>query len=182
MRVSILLVVCALCVVAQVPSEKSGAASDQTKVDPKLHADVVRLVELDGARERMRSGLKPLIENGKNVMMRTCNCDPAFGDEWAKRMLARTNLDDYVNVIVRAYEKYLSDDEILQLLTLIEKKNTQPASPSPHLKEKLAAIMPSLQSEIMGGSTQVGSKLGAEIGQEIGEEHPEYFKQPAQAK
>lgn len=166
------MIVCALYAAAQVPS----------RVDPKLHADVVRLVDLDGARQRMQNGLKPLIENGKNVMMRTCNCDPAFGEEWAKRMLARTNLDDYVSVIVRTYEKYLSDDEVLQLIALTEKKNSQPVNPSPQLKEKLASIMPSLQSEIMGGTTQIGAKLGAEIGQEIGKEHPEYFKQPTSAK
>jgi hypothetical protein len=42
--------------------------------------------------------------------------------------------------------------------------------------------MPSIQSEIMGGTTQLGAKLGAEIAMEIGKEHPEYVKNVAPAK
>jgi hypothetical protein len=47
---------------------------------------------------------------------------------------------------------------------------------SPELKEKLTSVMPSIQSEILGGCVQVGAKLGAEVGQAIEKEHPEYLK------
>jgi hypothetical protein len=36
--------------------------------------------------------------------------------------------------------------------------------------------MVTIQSEIIGGTTQLGAKLGGDIGKEIEKEHPEYFK------
>jgi len=95
-------------------------------------------------------------------------------------MLARAKVDDYVDVYVRVYEKYFNDDEIRQLIvSQNEARNSQPQTISDALKQKITAQFPSLQSEIMGGTTQVGAKLGGEIGAEIQQEHPEYFKQPA---
>jgi len=36
--------------------------------------------------------------------------------------------------------------------------------------------MVTIQSEIIGGTTQLGAKLGGDIAKEIEKEHPEYFK------
>ena len=117
-------------------------------------------------------------------MLQACTgCDPRFSEEWSKRMSARLDLDDYINVIVAVYEKYLSDEDILRLIAAREAgKGGTPASIPPALVEKLTPLMPSIQSEIMGGTTQLGAKLGAEIAMEIGKEHPEYVKNVAPAK
>jgi len=119
-----------------------------------------------------------MLEEGRKQMMQQCTqCGPAFGEEWTKRMLARLNADDFLDIFVEAYEKNFTDDEILELIKLQEKNNdSQPPAPSPHLKEKLNTVMPTLMSEIMGGCTQVGAKLGAEVGAEIEIEHPEYMR------
>jgi hypothetical protein len=119
-----------------------------------------------------------MTEDGKKRMMQQCpQCSPEFGEEWSKRMLARLKVDDFLEVFVQTYEKSFTDDEILELIKLQEKSNdSQPPAPSPHLKEKLGAVMPTVMSEIMGGCTRIGAKLGAEIGAEIEKEHPEYTK------
>lgn len=158
------------------------AAQDTTraadKPDLKLHADAVKLVEFSGARKRLENRFASMVEDGKKQMMQQCpQCSPEFGEEWSKRMLARVNVDDFLEVFVQGYEKNFTDDEILELIKLQEKsKDSQPPVPSPHLKEKVDAVMPTVLSEIMGGCARIGAKLGAEIGAEIEKEHPEYTK------
>jgi hypothetical protein len=61
-------------------------------------------------------------------------------------------------------------------------KNSRPPTISDELKQKLAAQLTSIQSEILGGTTQLGAKLGGDIGNEIGKEHPEYFKESPKTK
>ena len=114
-------------------------------------------------------------------MMEKCpRCTPEFGEEWEKRFLERTNVEDYVNVYVRVYEKYFTDQEMAELIALQnDKKASVTAVPSPALKEKLTSVMPSVLSETMGGCAQVGAKLGAEVGMEVERDHPEYIKPPS---
>jgi hypothetical protein len=110
--------------------------------------------------------------------MRMCkDCDPAAGDEWARRMKLKLKVDDFMAIMVRAYEKHLTDDEITQLIAVMTDRKDAPAKPPPPaLQQKLASVMPSVQSEILGGGTQLGAKLGADTELEIRKEHPEYFK------
>ena len=170
---------------AQEPATKSPptsmAENSQPAVDARLHADVVKLIELTGVRAAIQSSFAQNIGESKARVMQACGgCATEFAEEWAKRMLARAKVDDYVDVYVRVYEKYFNDDEIRQLIvSQNEARNSQPQTISDALKQKITAQFPSLQSEIMGGTTQVGAKLGGEIGAEIQQEHPEYFKQPA---
>jgi hypothetical protein len=172
---------------AQTPTPATGQAekpaaqdakSATDKPDPKLHADAVKLVELSDARKRLENGFASMTEEAKKQMMQQCpQCSAEFGEEWSKRMLARLKADDFLEVFVQAYEKSFTDDEIVELIKLQEKRNdSQPPAPSPHLKEKVDSAMPTVMSEIMGGSTRIGAKLGAEIGAEIEKEHPEYIK------
>jgi hypothetical protein len=165
---------------AQAPTEHpAGQAAPEpaNKINPKLHADVLKLMDLMGVREILESNLKPLVEKSSKEKVAQCpKCSPEFREEWAKRMLARIKVDDFLEVYVQAYEKHFTDEEITELISLQRKKNDlPPPSPSPELKEKLEAILPTLLSEIMGGCTQVGAKLGGEIGMEIAKEHPEYL-------
>ncbi len=83
-------------------------------------------------------------------------------------------------IVIRGYEKYLNDDDITQLIALMtDQKDGAAKQPLPELQKKLTSVSPSLQSEILGGGTQLGSKLGAETELEIRKDHPEYFKAPA---
>ena len=175
MRFARLILASVVCVVPQQAINSSP--------DAQLHTDVLKLVDLDGTKERLQNNLSRMIDEGKARMMQQGSpCNSAFADEWARRMLARASVDDFVNVVVAAFERHFSDPEIRELIALRNSKGTpQSSSISPALKQKLEKVMPSVQAEIMGGCVEVGAKLGGEIGQEIQKEHPEYCKEPAPA-
>jgi len=180
MKVATLLAIAVLASAqGRADSPQTTVAEDSPQVvDPKLHADVTKLVELTGIRAAMQNNLKQLVDQGKARMRQLCTgCDPAYSDEWAKRMLARLNIDDFIAVYVRVYEKYFNDDEVEQLIAAQNQiRKSQRPTLSDELKQKMAAQMVTIQSEIIGGTTQLGAKLGGEIGKEIELEHPEYFK------
>ena len=63
------------------------------KVDPKLHADAVRLVEVGGAKQRLQDNFKQMVDDSAKQMMEKCQrCTSEFRDEWEKRFLERSNL------------------------------------------------------------------------------------------
>lgn len=184
MKWILLLLALTLSVDAQSPVDKHSEASESTtpkKVDPKLHADAVRLVEVSGAEQRLQDNFKQMVDEGAKQMMEKCQrCTPKFRDEWKKRFLERSNLQDYLDVYVRVYEKYFTDADINELIALQKDKGTsKAASPSPALSEKLTSVMPDVLGDSMGGCAKIGAKLGGEIGSEIEREHPEYMRPSA---
>ena len=178
MRVALLFLAFLLSPYPQTQSNSPAPSENDKKSDSKLHADVLKMIEASGARQKLQDTLKSGIADGRKTMMEKCEkCSPEFGDEWEKRMLERSKADDYIAVYARVYEKYLTDEDVLALIDYQNaKQKSQDAAFPAKLKEKLGPIMPSLMSEIMGGCAEVGAKLGAEIGSEIEKDHPEYMK------
>jgi len=183
LKLILLLLALTLSVKAQSTVDKHSQSEESTiakKVDRKLHADAVTLVEASGARQRLQDNFKQMVDDGVKQIMEKCQrCTPEFRDEWKKRFLERSNLQDYLDVYARVYEKYFTDAEINELIALQKDKGTsKAASPSPALKEKLTSVMPDVMGDSIGGCAKVGAKLGAEIGSQIEREHPEYMKPP----
>jgi hypothetical protein len=183
MKWNLLLLALALCANAHSQANqppKAASSASAKDVDPKLHADAIRLVDASGAKQRLQDSFKQMVDDGAKQMMEKCSrCTPEYRDEWKKRFLARSNLQDYLDVYVSVYEKYFTDAEINELISLQKDHGTSKvAIPSPALKEKLASVMPSVVGEAVGGCAQIGAKLGSEIGAEIEREHPEYLKPP----
>jgi len=149
------------------------------QTDPKLHADVVKLVEGSGEKESMQKRLPQQLDSARFRMMNeSCKgCDPAFGAEWVKRMNARTNIDDYVHVIEHAYETHLTDDDVQQMIALQnQSKAGQKPMPSDALRQKMAQALPAIQNEIAKKNAEASAKLGADVRAELEKEHPEWFK------
>ena len=158
------------------PASISGDAAKP--VSRELHENVVTLVELLGVRQHLLDSRTKVAEEGKQVILQTYpNYSPQFADEWAKRMVARSPVDEYLKIVVAAYEKNYSNDDVVELIQVQRdvKAGKTPAI-SAQLKEKITTAGIAAQSEIMGGFTQLGSKLGGEIGLEIAKEHPEWLK------
>jgi len=175
----VLLVALTLSTNAQTPAKKSstGETTVTKKADAKLHADATKLVEVIGAKQSLQDNLEKMVDEARKAMMDKCQgCRPEFGEEWKRRFIERTNINDYLAVYVSAYEKYFTDAEINELIAL-GKDTSKP--PSPALKEKLGAVMPALMGDAIGDCSKIGAKLGAEIGAEIQREHPEYIKPAA---
>lgn len=182
MKYAAVLMALALSVNAQSPVNKASTQGQITlaKVDPKLHADAIRLVEVSGAKQLIQDNLEKLVDEAQKSMMDKCQrCSPEFGKEWRKRFLKQTNINDYLDVYVRVYEKYFTDSEINELIAL--QKEPSGATPSPVLKAKLTAVMPSAMADAIGDCGKIGAKLGAEIGAEVEREHPEYLKPTSDA-
>jgi hypothetical protein len=98
-------------------ARQQAASKAAGKVDPKLHGDVLTLVELEDTKARMLAGMKPALEAGKAEIAKGCpNCTPAFADEWMTRMQARLKVEDFVQVAVHAYERYFDDNDVKELI------------------------------------------------------------------
>ena len=147
-------------------------------VSKELHENVVTLVDLLGVRQHLLDSREKVAEEGKQVILRTYpNYSPQFADEWAKRMVARSPVDEYLKIVVAAYEKNYSNDDVVELIQVQhDVKAGKTPEISARLKEKIATAGIEAQSEIMGGFTELGSKLGGEIGLEIAKQHPEWLK------
>jgi hypothetical protein len=181
MKSTVLFLALALSANAQSPIGKPSDSKTTVakKVDPKLHTDAVRLVEVSGAKQLLQNDLEKMVEEGRKAIMDKCQgCAPEFGKEWKRRFLERTIINDYLDVYARAYEKYFTDAEINELIALQKEPSKTPV-PSPALKEKLTAVMPELMADVIGDCGKIGARLGALVGAEIEREHPEYMKPPA---
>jgi hypothetical protein len=158
------------------------AQSQDKKADPtselaaQRHRKAVELVELSGGRARLQASIPDMVEQGKAEMRKECpDCHPEFLKEWGKRMTARFNADDFVNVAARAYEKRFTNDELAEFVAVMASQKTEkPLAPSAFLQKKLADLQPAIMDEIVGGCEEIGTRLGAEVGAEILKEHPEY--------
>jgi hypothetical protein len=169
--------------IAQQTTPAPTQATQPQKYDPELRQNVIRLVDLTGARQRMAASLDQMAERGKEQLRRTFPSDtPAYLDEWARRMRSRTSIDDYVAVFILVYEKHFSNSDILELIQAQQDtKDKKPASISDQLRDKIDSIQATVQSEISTGCTQVGAKLGREISLEIAKEHPDWITPPQRA-
>jgi hypothetical protein len=147
-------------------------------VDPKLHADVVQLIELTGAREKLEAQKGAMVEEGSKKIVESCReCTPEFSKEWARRMLVRIRAEDFIDVYVKTYEKYFTQEDVTELIAIQKKTNAhEQVEPTPRLREKLQSVLPSLTGDLYGGCAKVGAELGGKVGQEIASEHPEYIK------
>ena len=148
-------------------------------VDPELHANVLQLIELTGDRQRLRAILPKLVSDGKAKMLQAFpNVDPAFADEWERRMAERLHPDDFLDAVAGVYEKHFTNDEILSLIALLSsRKEGKPARASAELQNRLTAETPAMMGEIAGSATE----LAVQVGDEIEKEHPEYLRRKAAA-
>jgi hypothetical protein len=154
------------------------APAPNAAADLKLHENAVKLVELMGVRKRMADGKEAVLEMGRDALVKQLpDADSRFADEWTRRMRERLNMDDFIDVVVKVYEKHFTAAELEELIAAQQAVNESKTPPlSVGLKGKYQAEMMDIQSEIMGGCTEVGAKLGGSVGKEIGDEHPDWLK------
>lgn len=146
-------------------------------VDSSLHANTLELMELTGDRARLQQVLPKLLRDARDKMLKAYpNVNPAFGDEWEKRMAARITADDFLDVGARVYEKHFTNNECLEFISVMKaRKEGKPVKASAELQQKLAAELPAMMGEIVGGATELAVRVGSQVGSEIGREHPEYL-------
>jgi hypothetical protein len=167
-------------IIPRASTPPAPSPANAAPVDKELHENVVKLIELMGVRQRILDTRERTVQAGKRqILHQFPSYNPAFADEWAKRMAARMNADDYVDVMVAVYEKHYNNDDVLELIQA-QRDSAPPRIPniSQPLKDKVAANATAMQSEMMTGFAQVGERLGGAIGAEVGKEHPEWVTPP----
>ena len=146
-------------------------------VGSQFHSNVVTLVNLTGLRDELLRNRHTVAVAGKQVILHSFpSYDPAFADEWARRM-ERTPVDDYLGVVVSVYEKNYTNEDILEMIQVQHdlSSDKQPVL-SLQLRAKLSSVAATVEGEITSGFKQLGAKQGEEIGEEVAKEHPEWLR------
>src|SRR5438105_13342216 len=120
------------------PASISGEAAQP--VSKELHENVVTLIELLGVRQHLLDSRGKMAEQGKQAILQSYpNYDPAFADEWAKRMAARMPIDEYVGLVMAAYEKNYSNQDVVEMIQMQrDLKAGKTPEVSARLREKIA--------------------------------------------
>jgi hypothetical protein len=107
-------------------------------VDPQLNANLVKLFELSGDRESIERTLPQVLKDAGAKMRQVLpGSDPAYFEEWAKRMASRLNVQDLMDEEVHVYERHFTNDEIAELLAVqVARKESKPAEVSTQLRQK----------------------------------------------
>jgi len=155
------------------PASAAGHAQSD-----KLHQSAMRFLEAADVRQRLQQTIGKLLEDGRQTMMaKNPGLDPAFGDEWLKRMRPRVSLDQLVNLTADVYEKYFTAQELDELAQgQLAMKKGQLYTLPPQLADKLKTNAPFIQRDINTSTSLVGGPLGVEVGKEIEKDHPEWIK------
>ena len=147
--------------------------------DVGLHADVMQYLELTGVRQKIVTQKPVFIEAARKKMMAQCpRCSVRFINELTKRISSDMSVDDFVQVYAGVYEKYLTQQDVDELIENQKQINAhQPFGLSPELREKVRSLLPTILGEITGGCTKVGAELGMKAAREVEQEHPEFANQ-----
>ena len=142
----------------------------------QFHSNVVALVNMTGLRDELLRNRHTVAEEGKQVILHSFpSYDPAFADEWARRM-ERSPVDDYLDVVVSVYEKNYTNDDVLEMIQ-VQRDLSADKQPmlSLQLRAKLAKVAGAVDSEITSGFRELGAKKGEEIGKQVANDHPEWL-------
>ena len=171
----LMLSLAAMPAAAQPPAPAPTTAVDQNAA---LHQSALKFCEAFNVRQRLEQNMDKLIDDGKQALVkRNPLINPQFVDEWAKRMRARVNLDEFVDATARVYERDYTSDELDQLTQVqLAMKRSKLYSLPPDLAQKLKSDAPKIQNDINAVTSTIGSRLSIAVGQEIEKEHPDWVK------
>jgi hypothetical protein len=155
-----------------------SGSSGEPSPDPAARKDAAKLAELTGLRQKISQNFAASMQNGLDEMRRRYpNLDSRFVAEWEKRMRAQFKADEYVAVFTRVYAQHFTAGELEEMIDALRaRQNSQPVTFSPQLAEKIRGNAVQIQSELIGGFTEVGARQGGEIGKQIGKEHPDWVR------
>jgi hypothetical protein len=179
----IALMVLLSCVPTRTISAQQATPAQGSGDDQSIHQVAMKLLEAMGTRKVLTDNIDAMIENGKQKMAaQHPELDPAFSEEWSRRMHARIQLDDFLAVIAAIYEKHFNISELKEMTALyndIAANHTPQVSDA--LKVKLNAVMPEIQADMGAGLLELSEKIGSEVAVTVAKDHPEYVKAPPPA-
>jgi hypothetical protein len=129
---------------------QEGAAAAQ--IEPEKAAAIRRLLRVTGASELMVTSIETSMPAQKAA---NPQIPEVFWEEFAARL--RADVDGFIELLVPLYDKYLTLDEIRQLIDFYE---------SP-LGRRLVEVQPTLAAESMLAGQQWGARLGMEVAADL---------------
>lgn len=143
-----------------------------------LHRKALDLLEQMGTRKILEQNVEAMIENGRQKLVQEHpGLDPAYVDEWSRRMHERVKIDEFLDVVAAIYEQHFSAGELDALSQMYSDlaQNKTPQVPEA-LRQKLNDEIPDIQAEMGAGLMQLSEKIGGEVAQSVAADHPEYLR------
>ena len=152
------------------PASTSGMDSAApSKIDPAKEAAIRQLVNMTGGTnvvnqvmDGMQKNMKPMMAN----MLPPGDYRDKLIDLFFERFRSKADVRELVDMTVRMYDKYLSEEEIKGLIQFY----------STPLGQKTLTVLPKLMVELQSESMKWGQDLGRQSMQEVLSEHPELRK------
>jgi len=152
------------------PASTSGMDSAApSKIDPAKEAAIRQLVNMTGGTnvvnqvmDGMQKNMKPMMAN----MLPPGDYRDKLIDLFFERCRSKADVRELVDMTVRMYDKYLSEEEIKGLIQFY----------STPLGQKTLTVLPKLMVELQSESMKWGQDLGRQSMQEVLSEHPELRK------
>lgn len=150
----------------------AARAARAPKIDPAKEADIRRLLQLTGAGDlgiqsmtAMETTMRPMITNA----LPPGDYREKLVDLFFEKFHSKAGPAALVDLVVPVYDKYLSDDDVKNLIQIYQTPTGQ----------KLITILPKVMSESREAGEKWGEQLGRQCMMEVMAEHPE-FKQAIQ--
>lgn len=178
-RLKILIAAMLLAISCTVLNAQSTTSAQPAKATT-IHQKALELLDAMGTRTVLEQNIDAMIENGRQKLVQQHpSLDPAFSEEWMKRMHERIKIDEFLDVVASTYEKHFTIPELDELIQmyheLAQLKNPHVSS---ELKEKLNTELPEIQADMGAGLMQLSERIGSEVAQSVAADHPEYMKEP----
>jgi hypothetical protein len=164
-------------------SQNSQAQSSQgttqqpiaaASIDPAKQADIQRLIELTGGKAAASQAMKTMEQTIKPALINSLppgDYRTRLVDLFFERLDSKIQ-DKLTELVVPAYDKYYSDDDIKGLIQFYETP----------LGQKMAAVTPMVMSEVQANGQKLGQAAGRQAMLEILAEHPELAEALASAQ
>lgn len=145
---------------------------------PTIHQKALELLDAMGTRRVLEQNIDAMIENGRQKLVQQHpGLDPAFSDEWVRRMHERVKIDEFLDVVAAIYEKHFTLPEMDEMIRMYhDLAQNRPPQVSDALKQKLNDEIPEIQADMGAGLMELSEKIGGEVAQSVAADHPEYLR------
>jgi uncharacterized protein len=158
------------------PAGQTGttAAANQPKIDPAKEADIRKLMQLSGT-DKLTAQIMATMETSLRPALISALPPGEYRVQLVNLLLQEMSSKistGVVDMVIPAYDKYFTDDEIRQLSSFYK---------SP-IGKKAVTVLPHMMAEVMQSSQAWGQQLGPQCLEEVFAERPELKTQMEQAR
>lgn len=139
------------------------------KINPAKAADIQRLLELTGMRAIMAQTVSSMEENLKPAIVDSLppgDYREKLSDLFFEKFNSKLDVQRLIDMAAGAYDKYLSDDDIKNLIQFYQTP----------LGQKTLTVLPQLTAELQADGMKLGQDVGQESMTEVLAEHPDLAK------